>query len=251
MTSGPLLFARYAYPPNELGYCGSDAAEALIEHLDSGVANEDLRKLASAFEGAWPYLALIAEQTQRADPLDAEVVHAYWIGNHLLDEVRLLDFGNSLDDRFRDRASGRWGVMAESITGGAVPHHSFHVFCVYPWVGLLRTGTVDPAMHVLDRCRIRVGKVLHTSDDHVVVDSSRLAFIGGQIVPQPPVPETVRLAREGKALTARPHVGDTVALHWDWVCDVVTDREAASLVALNSRHMAIANRTLRGSLLDA
>lgn len=250
MTSGPLLFARYAYPPNELGYCGSDAAEALIEHLDAGVANADLRKLASAFEGAWPYLTLIAEQTNHADPLDPAVVHAYWVGNPLLDEVRLLDFGNSLDDRFRDRASGRWGAMAESITVGAVPHHSFHVFCVYPWVGLLRSGTVDPAMHVLDRCRIRVGEVLHTSDDHAVVNTSLLAFLDGQIVAQPATPETVRLAREGKTLTARPRVGDTVTLHWDWACDVVTDSEADRLVALSNRHMAMANRTLRGSLLD-
>lgn len=251
MTSGPILFARYAYPPNELGYCGSDAAEALIDHLDAGVTDADLRKLVSAFEGAWPYLTLIAEQAQYDDPLDLAVVHAYWIGNRLLDEVRLLDFGNSLHDRFRDRASGRWGVMAEAITDRAVPHHSFHVFCVYPWVGLLRAGTVDPAMRVLDRCRIRAGTVLELSDDHAVVDSSPLGFVSGRIVDQPSVPETVRLARDGKALTSTPHVGDIVTLHWDWVCDVVTDQEANHLAAINNRHIAIANRSLRGSLLDA
>ena len=28
-VQGALLFARYAYPPNELGYCGPDGAGAL------------------------------------------------------------------------------------------------------------------------------------------------------------------------------------------------------------------------------
>lgn len=250
MTSGPLLFGRYAYPPNELGYCGSDSSGTLLEYLDAGVTNEDLRKLASRFEGAWPYLTLIAEQTKHADILDPAVVHAYWVGNPLLERVRLFDFGNSLDERFRSRASSRWVSMTESFMPGAVPHHSFHVFCVYPWVGLLRSGVIDPAMHVLDRCRIRLGTVIHADNDRALVRSSRLAYIDGRIVPQPDVVESVRFARDGKSFMAGPGVGDIVTLHWDWVCDVVTEHEAAYLSSLNQRHMSLANRTLRGSLLD-
>jgi hypothetical protein len=32
-----------------------------------------------------------------------------------------------------------------------VPHHSFHVFGVYPWVGLLGSDRGETPLHVLDR----------------------------------------------------------------------------------------------------
>ena len=31
--SGPSLFARFAYPPNALGYCGPDDSRGLLEHV--------------------------------------------------------------------------------------------------------------------------------------------------------------------------------------------------------------------------
>ena len=36
---GPLLFARYAYPPNERGYCGPADSRALLEYGAAGVVN--------------------------------------------------------------------------------------------------------------------------------------------------------------------------------------------------------------------
>ena len=35
MTAGPLLFARYAYAPNALGYCGADEPRTLLEYGDA------------------------------------------------------------------------------------------------------------------------------------------------------------------------------------------------------------------------
>ena len=86
-AAGPLRFARFAYPPNVLGYCGPGESAALLEHADAGVAGGDLSNLARQFAGAWPYLELIAASCGRADPLDADVVEAYWLGNELLDRV--------------------------------------------------------------------------------------------------------------------------------------------------------------------
>src|SRR5690606_16524020 len=83
-ASGPLRFARLAYPPNALGYCGPDDAAALLDHADAGLAGADLAGLARQFAGAWPYLQLIAASAGRPDPLDADVVEAYWLGNDLL-----------------------------------------------------------------------------------------------------------------------------------------------------------------------
>ena len=82
-TSGPVLFARYAFGPNRLGYCGPDAVEELFGEGTIGGDDGALRELARSFEGAWPYLELIARANGLADPLDRRVVEAYWLGNPL------------------------------------------------------------------------------------------------------------------------------------------------------------------------
>lgn len=248
MTSGPLLFARYAYPPNELGYCGPDSARTLLEHASTETSDPDLRRMAAAFDGAWPYLTLLAEQMGRPDPLNYDVVHAYWLGNHHLRRVSTNDFGNSVRDRFRTRANNGWTTMSDSLSADALPHHSFHVFCVYPWVGLLRSGTVDPAMRVLDQCRIRTGVVIDVMDERALIKSRRLDFAQGQIVEGDPTIESARVSLDGASLS-RVAVGDWVSLHWDWVCEPITEGQSATLERLNQRHIDIANRTLRSSPL--
>jgi len=50
------------------------------------VTDRGLVAIAQRFLGAWPYLSLIAAANAR-DPLDADVVEAYWVGNRLLDNV--------------------------------------------------------------------------------------------------------------------------------------------------------------------
>ena len=138
--AGPLLFARYAYPPNELGYCGPSDPGALLESASDGLDLAELAHLATGFAGAWPYLELIAGCNGIADPLDARVVEAYWVGNPLLEKVSDAALLSSLSDRFEDRAGRRFGHVASAVPLGGVCQHSFHVFAVYPWLGLLRAG---------------------------------------------------------------------------------------------------------------
>lgn len=218
-ADGPLLFARYAYPPNELGYCGGDDHRALLEQTSAGVVDGDLRQRLREFEGAWPYLELIAAANHLDDPLDARVVEAYWLGSGLLDKVGPALLAGSLDERFRRRAGRSWSALAGAIPNGALPHHSFHVLGVYPFVGLIRSGTVAEPLHVLDRCRIRWGKVVAVIGDRAVVRSQPLEWDGHRLVLGAVRDEeavtgegTMRL---GRALAA----GDWCSLHWDWVCD--------------------------------
>ncbi len=78
-TEGSLAFARYAYPPNELGYCGPAGASAML----NPDAAAEIDRRARQFEGAWAYLEFIAESCGLDDALDERVVEAYWIGNDL------------------------------------------------------------------------------------------------------------------------------------------------------------------------
>jgi hypothetical protein len=157
--SGTALFCRFAFPPNSLGYCGPSDPGLLKELVTGGeTAREEVTHVIPAFAGAWPYLELIASCSGR-DPLHPAVVEAYWLGNTLLEEVDLLTMGNSVDDRFRRRAGWDWQSVTDALNAGGRPTHSFHVFCIYPWVGLLQSGIVEQALDVLDRCRIRWGEV--------------------------------------------------------------------------------------------
>lgn len=178
MTSGPLLFARYAYPPNSLGYCGADETRTLLEYGDAEVSDGGLAELARTFEGAWPYLTLIADANEIADPLDPRVVHAYWVGNELLDHVAPSDLARHVHERFRGRVGRATERLVDTVAAGAVPHHCFHVFAVYPWLGLLRTGIVEEPLHVLDRCRITPACVVSVAGDEAVVRLRPLCWNG-------------------------------------------------------------------------
>ncbi|CAN5567481.1 hypothetical protein BH23CHL8_BH23CHL8_01340 [soil metagenome] len=75
-ASGPILFARYAYGPNRLGLCGPDDTDALFGEGSTDGDERELRELARGFEGALPYLQLIARANAIPDPLDRRVVEA-------------------------------------------------------------------------------------------------------------------------------------------------------------------------------
>jgi hypothetical protein len=243
---GPLLFARYAYPPNQLGYCGPADNRALLEYGAASVVDRGLAQLAQAFSGAWPYLELIAAANGIADPLDHRVVEAYWVGNRLLAGVDMASFGNSLLDRFRRRSGPGWSHLAEAVPAGAVPHHSFHVFGVYPWVGLLRSGASQHPLRVLDRCRIRWGRVLAVHREEVVVRSRPLAWDGARLALGPPTTETATASSGGLGFVADVAPGEWVSLHWDWVCDRLSGRQLAALRHFTLRQLAITNGQLAG-----
>jgi hypothetical protein len=227
-VTGPLLFARYAYPPNALGLCGADVRRTLLEYGAAGESDGGLVELAQTFEGAWPYLELIAGTNGIADPLDPRVVEAYWVGNRLLDRVDPGHLAAHIDDRFRNRLGRARENIAAAARAGAVPHHCFHVFAVYPWIGLLRSGVVDEPLRILDQCRITPARVISVDDESAVVMARPLLFESGRLRLGAPAPRTVRWSDAGLAF-ARPAPGDLVSLHWDFVCDVLAPEGARAL----------------------
>ncbi|MGO9560326.1 MAG: DUF6390 family protein [Acidimicrobiales bacterium] len=241
LTPGPVMFARYAYPPNSLGYCGPSDPAALLEATSDGTDFGELEHLAARFEGAWPYLQLIAACNHIGDPLDRRVVEAYWVGNELVDRVPPSALIASLGDRFAERAGRRFDPLVSAVPAGGVPQHSFHVFAVYPWLGLLRAGMEGPPLEVLDRCRIRWGRIEAVLGDLVAVRSRPLSFEGSRLVLGPERVEEARRSVEGVGLAVDVRPGDTVSLHWDWVCDRLSPSALAWLESCTSRNLAAVN----------
>jgi hypothetical protein len=236
MTSGPVLFARYAIPPNARGLCGPADSAALRDYAAAGRAGADLARLARGFEGAWPYLQLIAACNGIADPLDTRVVEAYWVGSELLDKVPMPAYGDFLDERFRRRAGRRgWESIAGTIAVGAVPHHSFHVFVAYPWTGLLRSGRADPSLNVLDSCRISWGQVITV--DPLIVARRPLTWDGRELGLGEAQPCQV-----DPGLSSGLHPGDWVSTHWDSACDRLTVPQVRALRGYTIRHLRLCNQ---------
>jgi hypothetical protein len=241
---GPLLFARYAYPPNALGYCGPDDAQALIGHTTAVESGPDLAALARQFAGAWPYLQLIAASVGRADPLDRGVVEAYWLGNRLLRRVDPAVFAAHLTDRFEARAGRGLADLTALAHLGAVPHHNFHVFAVYPWVGMLRAGPTGEPLRVLDACRVRWGRVRAVAAGVADVSSAPLLWDGVELRLGPLRTEQVLCATATGRLAPIVRPGDVVSMHWDWVCDVLAPSQVDILRAVTAHTLRMTNEAL-------
>lgn len=244
-VSGPILFARYAYGPNRLGLCGPDDAEALFGEGSQGTDERELRSLALGFEGAYPYLQLIARANGIADPLDRRVVEAYWLGSPLLDSVTPDLLGESLRLRFKPRLDGRaWGWMRSTAPAGAKPVHAYHVLDVFPKVGLLRAEQADRVLTTMDSCRIRWGRVLERTGDALLVNVVPLVLVDGKLAFGAARVEAVTGWRDGQGFLGAVEPDDVVSIHWGWACDVLSSAQATRLVAWTQRELTIANQTL-------
>ncbi len=251
--SGPVLFARYAFGPNRLGLCGpedwrsllelgaaSGATEAHVLEIDHG-----LRDLAAGFEGAYPYLELIASAHGIADPMDLRVVDAYWIGNTLSDSVDPVLMTRSMDARFRAQLLPEaWKWLEGKAEAGARPTHAFHVFDIFPRVGLMRGGAVTDAVGLMDSCRIRWGRVLEVTGESLVVNAVPLGLAEGKLALGEPTLRTVRRWLDGTGFVSDVEPGDVVSLHWDWACEVLSASRLEALQRRTVHQLELANQTI-------
>lgn len=231
-AEGARIFARYAFPPNELGYCGPSGARAM---LVPG-AEEEIERRARQFEGAWVYLEFLAEAMGEPDPLASAVVKAYWLGSDVIAHLPTKTLLDRLLRRFGEQPGGTW----REAKGRARAHHSFQVYEVYPWAAMLQQGLAPgPAVGVLDGCRIRSGTVTSVDGEWVTVQASQLGWDGRSLTPGEPVLSRARWSIDGDSMVDPPGEGDLVSLHWDWVCDVITPQEEAQIIDLDTRQRAV------------
>lgn len=250
VTSNDGLYrcAGYAFAPNYYRYCGPDKSAYLVEYLRKASSDEGLHDLVRGFAVLYPYLRRIAHANGIADPFDTRVVEAYWIGNHLLDQVGTADAVEHvhLEQRLRDRLPGRtlkW--ITGTLLSGAKLHHSFHVFSVFT-----RTGhaEVDHTVETMDQCRIGWGKTIEISNSkyqisNIQIETQQLIYKHGKLTFQPRVIKTIRnpgIPFSGKPLAA----GDWVTYHWGFLCERITYRQVAALRAVTAHNLALANRTV-------
>jgi Family of unknown function (DUF6390) len=227
--TGRTLFASYAFPPNQLGYCGPE-----------GTGIGELAAHADEFDGAWPYLQAIADAAGISDPLDDNVVRSYWVGGPMLDKVDPDELLVRLRAAFTGQVTGLLGELTPPAE--ALAHHSFHVLVVYPWIRFLDRDPTTP-LQVMQDCRIRWGTVESVEGEHAVIVSSPLVFEAGALALGDPAAERVRWSLDGSALAPKPVPGTTVAAHWDWLCGTLSDAEAAALTSATQQTLDLVTST--------
>ena len=237
---GTLRFIRYAFMPNRLRYCGGDDNRTLFDYGMEGASDGGLPPLLRKFSGAVPYLKLIARANGLADPFDARVVEAYWIGNELLEGVEVRQLYDALLERFGKQLSGRTReLVLGKAPAGAHPHHSFHVLDVHS-----RVGEMDTTLASLDACRVSWASVIGVEGAELLVSRPPLVLQQGRLTLG--APEQTRVLRQvdGRGFADRAQPGDWVSLHWGWVCEVLGQREQANLERVTRYHLMLTNQTL-------
>src|SRR5439155_23582167 len=164
--------------PNRLRYCGGDDNRTLFDYGMEGASDGGLPPLLRKFSGAVPDLKLIARANGLADPFDARVVEAYWIGNELLEGVEVRQLYDALLERFGKQLTGRTrDLVLGKAPAGAHPHHSFHVLDVHS-----RVGELGNTLRTLDDCRVSLGRVVSVDHAELVVERQPVSVREGKLV---------------------------------------------------------------------
>jgi len=234
--NGALKFIKYAYPPNELRYCGPSNHRAVFDYFQQKKLDEGLIELLSKFNGAYPNLCYIAASNRIKDPFDAKVVEAYWVGNNLLNQASIADYYQYLKDQHK----GQWDnhaldlVFGASKPYGAKPHHSFHVLSLF--AKKRRTRAV---LKHIGNCLILPGLVKKISLDSILVRYRPIIVEGNGLVFGSITSQKLKCFDERKI-----NEGDQISFHWNWICDKLTDKQINNLNFWNRFHVELINKIM-------
>jgi hypothetical protein len=238
-SRGAEMFARYAHAPNALGYCGPPLGATL---RDGSV--EQVRKAATQFSGAWPYLRVLAKMTGISDPLDYRLVESYWLGGGVGATLDPDEFFDALLAIIGPQAGQYWSHLTPDLAREAAGNHCFHVFGVYPWTRFLGRGIDEQPLSVLDNCRITWGTVLSRDGDDVEVSCSRLAWDGHALSLSEPSARRLDVWADGYSAIPDVAAGDEIAIHWGRLCGRLRSDQIQALGDSTARQLHATNERL-------
>jgi Family of unknown function (DUF6390) len=238
-SRGTEMFARYAHAPNALGYCGPPLGATL---RDGSV--EDVRRAATQFSGAWPYLRVLAKMTGIGDPLDYRLVESYWLGGGVGANLDAGEFFDALLAIIGSQAGQYWSHLTPDLANEAAGNHCFHVFGVYPWTRFLGRGMDEQPLSVLDNCRIAWGTVSSRDGDGIEVMCQRLAWDGRALTLSEPSARPLDVWVEGYSAVPDVAVGDEIAIHWGRLCGRLQSGQIQALADSTSRQLQATNQRL-------
>jgi Family of unknown function (DUF6390) len=236
---GAEMFARYAHAPNALGYCGPPLGATL---RDGSV--DEVRRAATQFSGAWPYLRVLSLLTGITDPLDYRLVESYWLGGGVGANLDAGTFFDALLAIIGPQAGHYWSHLTPDLAHEAAGNHCFHVFGVYPWTRFFGRGMDEQPLSVLDNCRISWGTVLSRDSDEIEVSCCRLAWDGHALNLAEPSARRLDVYADGYSAVPDVAVGDEIAIHWGRLCGRLQPDQIQGLADSTSRQLNVTNQRL-------
>ncbi len=240
-ADGASLSARYAFMPNRLRYCGGERNGQLFDYVTHKRADAGLLELLSEFATMYPYLKLIADSNRLLDPFSYRVAEAYWLGNELLNNVSMNNFYRYMVDEQKLPGSFKPQILDKvfgKIPQGAKPHHSWHVFNIPK-----RTGhyPVEHSLETMELCRITPAQVVRVEPGKLEVVYRPLSIENNRLILGDLTTKQIATEFNGRSFVDNPEIGDWVSLHWDWVCDILTQQQAMNLQKWTTYNLKLAN----------
>jgi hypothetical protein len=229
---GLKIAALYSFPPGRFGFCGmgEESAHQILDFL-KGEKVPNIKEILETFEGSLFYYRLIAKENKISNHFDEKVVRAYWIGNELLEKVRVSKLREMVAKNLKNPK------LAEKLPENSRAHHSFHVLVAGP---MKRDLIMTEGMK--DLCKISWGKILKIEDCKMQIANLIVEY-------QPLLKERKWFLRKPikrrifwfKSILPKVKVGDIVSFHWDLALEKLTKKDLENLKKYTQLSIEIAN----------
>jgi len=229
---GLKISALYSFPPGRFGLCGmgEEASHEILDFL-KGKKVSNIKKILETFGGAFFYYKLIAKENKISDYFDEKVVRAYWIGNELLEKVRVSKLKEMIAKNFKKPK------LAKKLPENSKAHHSFHVLVAGP---MRKDLKMTEGMK--DLCKISWGKILRIEDfkfeiANLIVEYQPLLKEKNWFLGKP----TKRKIFWFKSILPKIKVGDFISFHWDLALEKLAKKDLENLKKYTQLSIKIAN----------
>jgi len=230
--SGLKIAALYSFPPGRFGLCGmgEESSHEILDFL-KGEKVPNIKEILETFEGSLLYYKLISKENNISNHFDEKVVKAYWIGNELLEKVRILKLREMVAKKLKKPK------LAKNLPQISRAHHSFHVLVAGPMKkDLIMTEGMK------DLCKISWGKIIKIEDckmqiANLIVEYQPLLKEKKWFLGKP----TKRRIFWFKNILPKLKVGDFISFHWDLALEKLTKKEMENLKKYTQLSLELAN----------
>jgi hypothetical protein len=239
--AGPVLCARYAYPPNSLHLCGPEKVKDLQYYSKSLIYDKGTYEIIKGFKTLYPYLLLIASENHIKDPFHPKVVDAYWIGNNLLTKINFRNYAKLLEEKFllnKRIKSKQYNKLIKKVIDYPLPNHAFHVLNIYK-----RTNHSQNvhSLESMNMCLINYGQITYINNNSIIIIAKLLKYfksklVFGKIETLNILPQATN-DQELKLLS----VGDFISFHWGYLCEKLNIEKLNRLKYYNQLALNFAN----------
>ena len=132
-----------------------------------------------------------------------------------------------------------WTWMLKESLEKAKPHHNFHTLEIYRRRGFFKSNMPKKLFENMSNCCILWGKVVEKpTNGWVIVEYEPIEFFEGKL--------RIGIPQNKKIQLIDPSIKqwDEVSIHWNYVCDKITQKQKERLAVWTQLHLDLTNKTL-------